>query len=194
MVAMLFFSRAWANGAAAATLLLGSLCSAALAQEAQPAAPQPAAEQPAAPQPAPSPYTATHLKAARDVVELSGMSNSLEALIPQVLNRTHLTIARQRPEIAKQLEEASNAVLVQLVPQREQMLNIAASAFAKEMSETELAAIATFFKSDAGKKYVEKQQGLVRDVLLSMQPWTDQLNRTVFDLFREELKKQGIVI
>ncbi len=197
------FGTRWIIGAASAGLLLGGLASPAFSQEAQPALQQPAqppaadqkgTEAPAAPQPAAPQFPASHMAAAREVVELSGMSSSLEALIPQVLNRTHLTIARQRPELSKQLEEASNTVLLQLVPQREEMLAIASTAFAKEMSEADLLAIATFFKSAPGKAYVEKQQRLVRDVLLSMQPWTDQLNRTVFALFREELKKKGIVL
>jgi uncharacterized protein len=195
MMTMMNSGRGWVAGFFAAGLLASGLSSA-LAQDAQlaqPAQPEtPAAPQPAAPA-APA-FPPSHIAAAREVVQVSGMSNSLESLIPQVLNRTHLTIARQRPELSKQLEEASNAVLVQLVPQREEMLNIAATAFAKEMSEADLLAIATFFKSPAGKLYVEKQQKMVRDVLLSMQPWTDQLNRTVFALFREELKKKGIVI
>jgi uncharacterized protein len=145
--------------------------------------------QPAAPQ-----FPPSHMAVAREVIELSGMSNSLAELIPQVLNRTHLTIARQRPELAKQLEEVSNTVLLSLVPQREEMLNIAANTFAKEMTEEQLVAVATFFKSPAGKVYVEKNQRILREVLISMRPWTDQLNRVVFDRFREELKKKGVEI
>jgi uncharacterized protein len=190
--AMTIGERGWMTGMVAAALVAAGL-SQGFAQDAKPAEGQPATTETTTPPAAPA-FTPNHLAAAREVVRLSGMSNSLESLIPQVLNRTHLTIARQRPELSKQLEEASNAVLVQLVPQREEMLNIAATAFAKEMSEADLVAISTFFQTPAGKLYVENQQKLVRDVLISMQPWTDQLNRTVFTLFREELKKRGIVI
>jgi uncharacterized protein len=193
---------------ATASLLLGALAMPASSQEAQPGQ-QPAGEQPAveAPvtqppatnpaatgaQPAPQ-FPPSHMAIAREVIELSGMSNSLAELIPQVLNRTHLTIARQRPELAKQLEEVSTTVLLSLVPQREEMLNIAANTFAKEMTEEQLVAVATFFKSPAGKVYVEKNQRILREVLISMRPWTDQLNRVVFDRFREELKKKGVEI
>jgi uncharacterized protein len=196
MKMMKSFGKAWLMGIGSAGFLLCAIPHVVFAQDAQPT--PPTTEQPATPQPAPQPATpqfpASHMAAAREVVQLSGMSDSLEALIPQVLNRTHLSIARQRPELAKQLEETSNTVLLQLVPQREEMLNIAASAFAREMPEADLVAIATFFKSPPGKAYVDKQQKLVRDVLLSMQPWTDQLNRTVFDMFREEMKKKGVTL
>ncbi len=154
----------------------------------------PAAEQPAPPaadQPALSP---SHLAAAREVVTLSGMTDSLLNVIPQVLNKTHLSIARQRPELAKELEEASNAVLLQLVPQRDEIIAIAATTFARGMTEADLVAIATFLKSGPGKTYIEKQRLLVQEIVLSMRPWTDQLNRTVLTLFREELKKKGITI
>jgi uncharacterized protein len=192
MNAMTMAKRGWKAGMWAAVFVAGGF-STGFAQDAKPAEGQPATTE-ATPQPAAPAFTPSHLAAAREVVQLSGMSDSLESLIPQVLNKTHLTIARQRPELAQQLEEASNTVLLQLVPQREEMLNIAATAFAKELGEADLVAIATFFKSPSGKLYIEKQQKLVRDVLISMQPWTDQLNRTVFSLFREELKKKGIVI
>jgi uncharacterized protein len=182
------FGQKWLLVATTAGFMLAGFAAPVVAQEAQPAAPKPAAEQPAANTAAENPaattattppaapqFAASHMAVAREVVQ-------------------HLTIARQRPELSKQLEEASNTVLLSLVPQREQMLNIAATAFAKEMSEADLVVIATFFKTAPGRAYVEKQQKLVRDVLLAMQPWTDELNRTVFTLFREELKKKGVVL
>ena len=166
--------------------------SAAVAQDAQPAKPTDTPV-PATTDAVAAPALSTsHLAVARQVVELSGISRSLEVLIPEVLNKGHLMIARQRPEISAQLEAASKVVLVQLIPQREEILMIAATSFAREMSEADLNTIALFFKSSAGAAYVDKQPKMLQDLMLGMQPWTEQLNQTVVTLFRAELKKKGI--
>jgi hypothetical protein len=151
---------------------------------------QPATQPPSA-EAAPAP-SASHIAVAREVVELSGVSRSLEIIIPQVLNEAHLSFARQRPELAAQLDQASQQVLLQLVPQREQVLMLAANAFAREMSEADLQAVAAFFKTSAGRAYVEKQPRLLDELLVAIQPWTQQLNQTVVALFRQELQKLGI--
>jgi uncharacterized protein len=151
------------------------------------------AEQPA-PQPAPAPLAPTHMALAKDVVQLSGTSDTLLAVIPEVLNKVHLGLARTRPELSDALQDASNAVLVQLVPQRDELLNIAATSLAQQIAEPDLKLIADFMNSSAGKLYISKQRLILQNTLLSMQPWNEQLRRTVTKLFKDELLKKGITL
>jgi uncharacterized protein len=174
-------------------LLIALVCSAgtSFAQDQnaqQPAAP---AEQPAVATPAPT-LSPSHLALAREIVTASGTSDSLVAVIPEVLNQVHLNLARTRPDLTATLQDVSNAVLVQLVPQREQLIKIAATSLAEQMSEAELTVVADFMKTPAGLNYIGKQKLILKNTLLSMQPFNQELRRTVTTLFREEMKKKGI--
>jgi uncharacterized protein len=170
-----------------ALLLLGtSVASMAQDQNAQ----QPAAQQPAA-QAVPA-IAESHLALAKTVVLASGTSDTLVAIIPEVLNQVHLNLARTRPDLTATLQDVSNTVLVQLVPQRDQLINIAATSLAQQINEADLKQVADFMNSAAGKAYIGKQKIILQNTLLSLQPFNQELRRSVTNLFRDELKKKGI--
>jgi uncharacterized protein len=153
------------------------------------------AQQPAANQPAAQPAAAlapAHLAVAKDVLMASGTADTLVAVIPEVLNQIHLNLARTRPDLTATLQDVSNTVLVQLVPQRDQLLTIAATSLAEQMTEADLKLVHDFMKSPAGSAYIAKQKTVLQNTLLSMQPFNQELRKTVTTLFREELKKKGI--
>src|SRR4051794_2078881 len=118
-----------------------------------------AAAQTASPTPAPSPsqapvFTPSHLAVAREVAIASGITRSLDVVPPQLMEKIREQ-AVTRPDLKKDLNE----VLVALEPETEllkqQMVNTVSRILAARMSEAELTEAANFFKSPAGRKYVE---------------------------------------
>ncbi|GEM_PF-288441 len=158
-----------------------------LAEQAAPNAPPAQAPQAAAPA-APSP---SHLAAARALVIACGMSRSFSIIIPQFMDQIAQSLTQAHPEIAKDL----NAVLTQLKPeferQADEMVDIAAKIYVKQLSEQDLKAADAFFESPAGKKYVETQPAFLTEVVTAMQGWQGKISADMMARIREEMKKKG---
>ncbi|MGO4572750.1 DUF2059 domain-containing protein [Microvirga sp. 2TAF3] len=134
--------------------------------------------------------SASHLAVAREVAVTSGMTRSIDAMTePFFAQLQQMNVTR--PEIKKDLDE----VVVMLRPEVEQlkqkMVDSAAVAFASRLSEPELKTIADFYKTPAGKKYVEIQPGLLDDIVKDLAAWTQNLSEYVMTRARAEMGKRG---
>ena len=156
-----------------------------LAQQAAPNTP-PAQTGPGSTAPSPS-----HLAAARALVIACGMSRSFSIVIPQFMDQIAQSLTQTRPEIRQDL----NAVLTQLKPefdrQADEMVDIAAQIYVKQLSEQDLKAADAFFESPAGKKYVETQPAFLTELVTAMQGWQGKISTDMMARVREEMKKKG---
>ncbi len=157
----------------------------------------PVAAQTAAPPPAAPPInvpaapTAAHLAAARDVIIYSGAVRSFEQLLPNVIEQVRGTFTRQRPELIKDIEASLKVIVPEFDPQREELLNTAARIYASRMSEQDLKEAAAFFKSPAGKNYVETQPRIFDVLFTEMQGWMERVSQQAVGRLRFEMKKLG---
>jgi uncharacterized protein len=154
------------------------------------------AQQPLAPAqqaaPAAPALAESHVAAAREVVMASGLSRSLDAIIPQIADQIRGVSSRQRPEIIRDMEEAFRIVIPELQRSNDQMVTAAARLFAQKMTEAELKEAAAFFKSPTGVKYVQSQPQLLQELFVEMQVFSQTLGNMMMDRMREELKKKNI--
>ena len=155
------------------------------AQQPAPKTP-PAQTGPGATGPSPS-----HLAAARALVIACGMSRSFSAIIPQFMDQIAQSLTQTRPEIAKDL----NVVLTELKPeferQADEMIDIAAQIYVKQMSEPELKAADAFFESPAGRKYFETQPAFLTEAVTAMQGWQGKISTDMMTRVRAEMRKKG---
>ena len=172
--------RALAGVAALAAILAGTP---GLAQNAATPAPVPDVSQPEPP--------ASQLAAARDLVVSSGMSRSFVPMVPQLMEQIVPMLTRTRPELSKDLTAVLEQLRPEFIKDGEEMNDIAAHVYARRMSEAELKEAAAFFNSPVGKKYVEVQPGMLDDLVVAMQSWTQKLSTTMMTRVREEMVKKG---
>ncbi|GJD36810.1 DUF2059 domain-containing protein [Methylobacterium aerolatum] len=134
--------------------------------------------------------SANHLALAREVMLNSGIARSFDSIIPSFAEQIRKQ-AITRPEIQKDLNE----VLVQLQPemelQKQRMIDIAARLYASRLTEAELTDIAGFFRSPAGKRYVETQPLLLDEMVHAMQGWTEEVSEYIMVRVRAEMGKRG---
>ncbi|MDQ6868306.1 MAG: DUF2059 domain-containing protein [Pseudomonadota bacterium] len=141
--------------------------------------------------PAPAAPSPSHLAAARALVIGCGMSRSFSIIIPQFMDQIGSSLTQTRPELIHDL----NAVLTGLKPefdkQADEMVDIAAQIYVKQMSEQDLKAAVAFFESPAGKKYVETQPAFLTEVVTAMQGWQGKISTDMMTRVRAEMKKKG---
>ncbi len=155
---------------------------------AQPAAPDASPGQTGPGSAAPSP---SHLAAARALVIACGMSRSFSSTIPEFMDQIGSSLTQTRPELIHDL----NAVLTGLKPefdkQADEMVDIAAQIYVKQMSEPDLKSAVAFFESPAGRKYVETQPAFLTEVVTAMQGWRGKISTDMMTRVRAEMKKKG---
>lgn len=158
------------------------------AQSAKPApAPAPAAV-PAVGQPEPSP---AQIEAGRQLVMASGMGRSFAPMVPQLSNQIVPMLTRTRPELKQNLTEVMKQLEPEFNAKGDEMITVAAKIYARSMSEQELKDAAAFFNSPVGQKYVNVQPGLLDQLVVAMQSWTQQLSTFMMQRVHEEMKKKG---
>ncbi len=175
-------------------LALAAPCAPALAQARKLTPPAPAAaptpSTPAANTPAAPAYSANHLALAREVMLNSGIARSFDAIIPSFADQ----IRRQavtRPELQKDLDQVLVSLQPEMELQKQRMIDIAARTYAAKFSEAELTDIANFFRSAAGKRYVEMQPALLDEMVRAMQNWTEEVSEYMMVRTRAEMAKRG---
>ncbi len=181
---------------AAPSLALGlallALPHAAFAQANKGGAAKPAAQPstPAANTPAAPAYTPSHLALAREVMLSSGIARSFDSVLPAFADQIRKQSVT-RPELAKDLDEVLASLQPEMELQKQRMIDIAARTYAAKFSEAELKEIATFFRSPAGKHYVEAQPQLLDEMVQEMQDWTQDVSEYVMVRVRAEMGKRG---
>jgi uncharacterized protein len=148
-----------------------------------PAANTPAANTPAA-------FTPSHLALAREVMLTSGIARSFDSVLPAFADQIRKQSVT-RPELAKDLDEVLASLQPEMELQKQRMIDIAARTYASKFSEAELKEIVTFFRSPAGKHYVEAQPQLLDEMVQEMQDWTQDVSEYVMVRVRAEMGKRG---
>jgi hypothetical protein len=143
-----------------------------------------------APAPAAQQLSASHLAIAREVAIASGMTRSIDAMAEPMLSQLQ-QMNVTRPEISRDLAEVVNVIRPEIEKQKEQVVVAAARAFAERLSEPELNAIATFYKSPAGVKYVDTQPLILDEIVRQLADWTQNMSEYIIVRARAEMAKRG---
>lgn len=168
-----------------AAVLALALCSPRIAGAQDAASPPPVPE---VSQPEPP---AAQLAAARDVVAASGMARSFTPMVPQLVEQIVPIMTRTRPELVKDLAAVVDQLRPEFIKDGDQMIDIAAHIYARQMSEQELKDAAAFFNSPVGKRYVAVQPQMLDELVVAMQSWTQSMSNTMMVRVRQEMIKKG---
>lgn len=156
---------------------------------AKPATATPAAPTPAANTQAPA-FAPSHMALAREVMLSSGIARSFDSIIPAFSEQIRQN-AVTRPELGKDLDEVLVGLQPEMEMQKQAMIDTAARIYATRLTEAELADIAAFFRSPAGKRYVETQPQVLDGIVQAMQGWTQEVSEYVMVRVRTEMVKRG---
>ena len=170
--------------------MLAALASApALAQQAAPAQTQ----QPAAPAtPPPPPVPPAQLALARQVMVASGVTESFEPIAGNIALQLLRAYTQKRPANAKDFEDILLGMKPELDAKKNDLINKAAEAYARQIDEGSLKAILAFFQSPAGVKYKSALPQVLNEVSAVTDSWTKEVATQMGEHVVEEMKKRGV--
>ena len=136
--------------------------------------------------------TPAALESARTIITSSGMTRSFDLVIPQMFGELERNVLATRPELKDNLHTTLLALVPEFVKTEQDVVNGAAQALARQMTEQELKDTANFFGSPSGKKYVESEPAAYNQIVSLVQAWRNRLSVDILARAREEMKKKGI--
>ncbi len=146
------------------------------------------AQAPAAVAPA---LSASHVQAAREVLELTGITQTFEQIFNEFRDNTRQLVTTTRPEMLKDMNEVVASLKPEVDKRREDMTLGATEVFARRFTEEDLKEIAAFFRSPVGQRYQSLRNAALEDVFKLLTPWSLQTSNMLFDRFAEEMRKRG---
>ena len=134
--------------------------------------------------------TPGHLQAAREVMNLTGITQTITGIYKEFEDNAPSLIAT-RPELKKDLDTIVAELKPEADKRAEEMLGLSAEVFARKMTEADLKAVADFFKSPVGQTYLNMRTEAMKDLVPVLQPWTVQTSNYLFDRLTQEMRKRG---
>lgn len=132
----------------------------------------------------------THLQAAREIMDITGVTSSIEGIYRQFEENTQQLLTT-RPEAVKDAKAVIEELRPEAQKRSDEMIRNAAEIFAKKLTEADLKEAATFFKSPVGQRYLKLRSDAMNEVFDLMQPWSVQTSNYLFDRFSQEMRKRG---
>ena len=132
------------------------------------------------------------MQAAQAIVAGSGMSQAFDGVVPQMLFELERNTTATRPDIKDKMHETVLALAPEFVKTESEVMQAAALSLASKMTEQELKDTAAFLQSASGKKYVESQAAVFKDVVGIVKDWRQRLSTQMLTRAREEMRKKGV--
>ena len=146
------------------------------------------AQQAAAPKP--PAYTAGHLAAARELIQMTGGLTAVDEMLPAFGDQIKKASVA-RPELSKDLDDVLAKLKPELDMQKQQAVNLVATTYAKFLTEQEIRDTIAFFKTPSGAKYIGIQSQLVDEAVDDVTAWSQQAGEYVMVRVRAEMGKRG---
>jgi hypothetical protein len=177
-----------AQGRLALFMFAALSVSARAAETTPPAAPAPPAATSAAPA-TPSPAA---IAAADKILNTIGLKQSIAIVVPGMMAELETNVTRTRPEIRDSLRATLKAIQPEFDQTARQTYSEAAGLLASQMSDQEIAQVAAFFDSPAGKKYVEVTPIFLQKLADVTGAWREKLSTEILERARAEMRKKGV--
>jgi uncharacterized protein len=129
---------------------------------------------------------------ARQVMVASGVTESFEPIAGNIALQLLRAYTQKRPANAKDFEDILLGMKPELDAKKNDLINKAAEAYARQIDEGSLKAILAFFQSPAGMKYKSALPQVLNEVSAVTDSWTKEVATQMGEHVVEEMKKRGV--
>ncbi|NKB52171.1 MAG: DUF2059 domain-containing protein [Rhizobiaceae bacterium] len=131
-------------------------------------------------------HTEAHLSKAREAIEATRATDSFDAILFDASAQLKNLLTRDSPDQAERISNIVDEEAIALAPRRADLELEAARLFANSFDEAELQALADFFNTPTGTKYLKATPVLARELGKAARIWANGINR---DLAANSTKK-----
>lgn len=118
-----------------------------------------------------------HLATARSAIAALGSTDQFDAIIPGAAEQLKIDLIRANVDLQEVISDTVDEEALKIVPRRGDLEKEAAQIYAKAFTQEELAAIAEFYSSEAGRKLIETGPLVTRELIKSADIWSSGIAR-----------------
>ena len=101
-------------------------------------------------------------------------------------------LVRRAPASSTQIEEATNAVALQLAPRRAELDQQIQELWAGRFTKEELDEVTKFYSSPVGQKFTKEIPAIGQALGMAAQVWQKKIGDEMLAKVRAEMKKRGV--
>ena len=128
---------------------------------------------------------------AKDILEVSRVTNGFNNILPEMAERTKRTFIRTSPALALMITEVTDNVALGLISERVKLQDDAARIWTSRFTLGELEDILAFYNTKAGAKFALNYPVILRDTINLTNDWGEQLSQTITAKVRVEMALRG---
>jgi uncharacterized protein len=137
---------------------------------------------------------APQLAAAKAFLEATGQAKNFDAMMPMMANQMVELIGKGSPDKIGQIRETVQQLMPKFLARKQELFDELALLYAGQLSIGDMQAATTFFKSEAGQRFVAMQPQLMQQSMVIGQRWGQKVGQQLELEMRQELKKRGITL
>ena len=118
-----------------------------------------------------------HMAAARDAIASLNVTDRFDNILPNMAEALKGQFIQSSPNFQEQINAIVDEEALALAPRRADLEKEAATIYAKSFSVDELKTISTFFTTEAGKKLLNNQPLVARELGRAAEIWANGISR-----------------
>ena len=172
----------------AAGLALGTAALPALSQgTATPSTPVPATPTP----PASPAIEPDRLAAARDLLQATNTEAQFSTVIPMMFGQLKQSIPPSGPKMQEELDKVFAEIQTQFIERRNEVLDQIANLYAAKFTADEMKALADFYRSPIGQKFIAAVPELTAEAMKMGNIWGRRIAMDAERKVRDEMRRRG---
>jgi hypothetical protein len=141
---------------------------------------------------APAKVDPARLKAARDLLEATNTEGQIATIIPLMFQQMRQSLRTQGPAQQEEVNKVFDEIQKQFLERRGEVLDQIAQLYASKFSPEEMNALAEFYRSSVGRKFIAAMPELAAEGMRLGNAWGQQIGREAEQKIRDELQKRGM--
>jgi hypothetical protein len=135
--------------------------------------------------------SATAVGYAKEILAAKSVSNIYKDAIPNLVERTKITLIQANLNYQKELTDVSLKVAKDFAGREKEIGEEFAKLYAQHFTEPELKELVTFYKSPLGKKLIDQEPVVFAGASQYMANWAQKLSEEINGKFRAEMRARG---
>lgn len=121
--------------------------------------------------------SADHLKVARQAIGALKVTSNFDNILPATAEQLKANLIQANPNFSDEISLTVDDEAIKMAGRRADLEDEAATIYAKKFSAEELAQIAAFYGSEAGKKLLQTAPSAGRELLRAAEIWAGGISR-----------------
>jgi hypothetical protein len=134
------------------------------------------------------------MAAARDLLQVTHTDAQFAAVIPMMFAQLKQAMSPSDPKLQGEFDQVFEEVQKQFIERRDEVLDQIAMLYARKFTADEMKALADFYRSPIGQKFIAAMPELTAEAMRMGNVWGQNIAQDAERKVRDEMRKRGLAL